>query len=73
MMTITTIGFDTSKSWFQIHGVDETGQTVLRRKLARGKVLAFFANLPPCLIGLEACGGLIIGRASSSSLVLTPS
>jgi transposase len=57
MMTITTIGFDTSKSWFQIHGVDETGQTILRRKLARGKVLAFFANLPSCLIGLEACGG----------------
>jgi transposase len=57
MMTITTIGFDTSKGWFQIHGVDETGQTILRRKLARGKVLAFFANLPSCLIGLEACGG----------------
>ncbi len=57
IMTVVTIGLDTSKSWFQVHGVDEDGQTVLRRKLARKKVLAFFANLPPCTVGLEACGG----------------
>jgi transposase len=40
-MAIMTIGLDTSKSWFQVHGVDESGQAVLRRKLARGKVLSF--------------------------------
>ena len=56
-MTVVTIGVDTSKSWFQIHGVDESGQAVLRCKLSRGKVLSFLANLSPCLIGLEACGG----------------
>ena len=56
-MAIVTIGLDTSKSWFQVHGVDENGQTIIRRKLARGKVLSFFANLPPCVVGLEACGG----------------
>jgi transposase len=45
-MAITTIGLDTSKSWFQEHGVDD-GQAVLRRKL-----LPFFASLRPCTIGL---------------------
>ncbi|PDQ22641.1 IS110 family transposase [Mesorhizobium sanjuanii] len=56
-MTIITIDLDTSKSWFQVHGVDEDGQAVVRRKLPRSKVLNFFANLPPCTVGLEACGG----------------
>jgi transposase len=56
-MAIVTIGLDTAKSWFQVHGVDESGRVVLRRKLARGKVLPFFAGLTPCVIGLEACGG----------------
>jgi len=56
-MAIVTIGLDTAKSWFQVHGVDESGRVVLRRKLARGKVLQFFAGLTPCVIGLEACGG----------------
>jgi transposase len=56
-MAIVTIGLDTAKSWFQVHGVDESGRVVLRRKLARGKVLQFFAGLTRCVIGLEACGG----------------
>jgi transposase len=56
-MAIVTIGLDTAKSWFQVHGVDESGRVALRRKLARGKVLPFFAGLTPCVIGLEACGG----------------
>lgn len=57
MATIVTVGLDTSKSWFQVHGADAAGGTVLRTKLARSKVLTFFANLQPCLIGMEACGG----------------
>ena len=56
-MTFTTIGLDTSKTWFQVHCVDADGRTVLRRKLARSKVLSFFANIPSCLVVLEACGG----------------
>ena len=56
-MAIVTIGLDTAKNWFQVHGVDESGRVALRRKLARGKVLPFFAGLTPCVIGLEACGG----------------
>src|SRR6202051_2244776 len=55
MQTITTIGLDIAKSVFQIHGVDAAGQVVIRRQLKRRYVLAFFQNLPPCLIGIEAC------------------
>ena len=56
-MQITTIGLDIAKSVFQVHGVDRHGKTVLRKRLTRAKMLAFFANLPRCLIGLEAGGG----------------
>ena len=56
-MKITTIGIDLAKSVFQVHGVDERCKTVLRRQLKRKDVLSFFANLAPCLIGMEACGG----------------
>ena len=54
---IKVLGIDLAKSSFQLHGVDELGHTVLRKKLTRNKLMAFIANLPPCLIGLEACGG----------------
>jgi transposase len=56
-MQVTTIGLDIAKNLFQVHGVDRHGRVVLRKRLARGKVLTFFANLPRCLIGLEAGGG----------------
>ena len=55
-MKITTIGIDLAKSVFQVHGVDEHGKTVLRKQLKRKDVLAYFANLEPCVIGMEACG-----------------
>ena len=54
-MDFTTIGFDLAKTVFQVHGGDVKGRVVLRRKLRRGKVLTFFAGLPTCLIGMEAC------------------
>ncbi len=57
MTAIMPVGLDVAKSWFQVHGGDAQGRPVLRKKLARGKVLAFFAGLPPCLVGMEACGG----------------
>jgi transposase len=47
---------DTSKSVFQLHGVDEAEQPVLRKKLRRNQVLAFFAGLSPLKIGMEVCG-----------------
>lgn len=55
MQAITTIGLDIAKSVFQVHGVDADGQVVIRRKLKRRYVLAFFEKLPACLVGIEAC------------------
>jgi transposase len=55
MKQITTIGLDLAKKVFQIHAVDASGAVVLQRVLRRGKVLEFFAGLPPCLVGMEAC------------------
>ena len=54
-MKITTIGIDLAKNVFQMHGVDERGRACLKKQLKRAQVLPFFANLPPCLIGMEAC------------------
>jgi len=54
-MKITTVGVDLAKIVFQIHGVDARGNAVLRKQLKRTEMLSFFANLPPCLIGMEAC------------------
>jgi transposase len=54
-MQITTIGLDIAKRVFQAHGVDATGAVVVRKRLRRSELPAFFAKLPPCLIGIEAC------------------
>jgi hypothetical protein len=55
MSEITTIGLDLAKHVFQVHGIDAEGRTVLRKRLRRGQVVAFFSRLPRCLVGLEAC------------------
>jgi transposase len=55
MKEVSTIGLDLAKKVFQVHGVDERGEVVVRRALRRSRVLAYFAKLPPCLIGMEAC------------------
>jgi transposase len=57
MNEIIRIGVDTSKSVFQLHGVNAAEQPVLRKRLRRRDMLAFFAKLPPTRVGLEACGG----------------
>jgi Transposase len=54
-MQITTIGLDFAKNVFQVHGIDAAEKVVVRKQLRRGQVIAFFAALPPCLIGMEAC------------------
>jgi transposase len=56
MTKLTTIGLDLAKKVFQVHGVDAEGKVVVARKLRRKDVLAFFVKLPPCLVGMEACG-----------------
>lgn len=56
-MKTTRVGLDIAKRVFQVHGVDEHGKARVRKQLARAKVLEFFAQMPTCLIGIEACGG----------------
>ncbi len=55
-MEIATVGIDLAKDVFQIHGVDTNDKVILRKQLRRAQVAQFFLNLPPCLIGMEACG-----------------
>jgi transposase len=52
---VITIGLDIAKSVFQIHGVDADGTVVIRKRIGRAKVIEFFGDLPPCLVGMEAC------------------
>jgi transposase len=54
MENVATIGLDIAKSVFQVHGVGAAGEVVVRRRLTRGRVLAFFESLPRCLVGIEA-------------------
>jgi transposase len=56
-MEVTRIGLDIAKNIFQVHGVDVHGKVVVRKQLSRSKVLTYFAQLPACQIGIEACGG----------------
>jgi transposase len=55
MKEVSTIGLDLAKNVFQVHGIDGSGEMVIRRQLRRGQVLPFFKKLPPCLVGMEAC------------------
>lgn len=55
--TVSVVGIDIGKNSFHIVGLDDRGAIVLRQKWSRGQVEARFANLPPCLIGMEACVG----------------
>lgn len=54
-MQVSTIGLDTSKRVFQVHGVDIDHQVIIRKQLKRAQVLKYFAALPSCLVGIEAC------------------
>jgi transposase len=55
MKEVSTIGLDIAKNVFQVHGVDRGGAVVVRRMLRRAQVVAWFAKLPRCLVGIEAC------------------
>lgn len=52
---IVVIGLDLAKNGFQVHAVDAQGHSIVRRQLRRAEVLKFFAKIPPCLVGMEAC------------------
>jgi transposase len=76
-MKITTVGIDLAKNVFQLHAVDERGKAVLRRQLRREQITPFFANLPPCLIGMEACAsahhwGRVLQRLGHTVRLMAP-
>ena len=56
LSSVTTVGLDLAKHVFQVHSVDASGRVVVAKAIRRNKLLEFFASLPPCLVGLEACG-----------------
>jgi transposase len=70
-MTTIRVGLDIAKQVFQVHGVDEHGLARVRKQLERAKVLEFFAHLPPCLIGIEACGSAHYWGCELTKLGLT--
>ncbi|MET4609021.1 transposase [Bradyrhizobium sp. JR4.1] len=77
MSKISTIGLDLAKNVFQVHGVDASGAVVVRRQLKRTAVEKFFAQLPPCLVGMEACGSAhhwarVIGRYGHEVRMMPP-
>src|SRR5260370_34536731 len=77
MSEISMIGLDLAKNVFQVHGVDASGGVVLRRQLRRGAVEKFFAQLPPCTVGVEACGNAhhwarVIGRYGHQVRLIPP-
>ena len=57
MKDITVLGIDLAKNVFQLHGINVKGKSVLKRRLSREKLIEFMAQLSPCLVGIEACGG----------------
>lgn len=69
-MNVKTIGIDLAKNVFQIHGVDEHGKRLFNKQLRRAQMASFFANIPPCLIGMEACVLDVnyLGRYASTTL-----
>lgn len=77
MNEISMIGLDIAKNVFQVHGVDASGRVVLRRQLRRGAVEKFFAQLPRCIVGIEACGSAhhwarVIGKYGHEVKLMPP-
>ncbi len=78
MNEISIIGLDLAKNVFQIHGAEPNGNVVLRKKLNRGRLLAFFADLPICVVAMEACTsahywGREIGKLGREIRLINPS
>ncbi len=61
-MQVSTIGVDLAKNVFQAHGVDAAGKVTVTKQLRRGQVMGFFAELPPCLVGM------MLGRVTASQM-----
>src|SRR5437764_14441080 len=77
-MQVTTVGLDLAKRIFQVHGVDAAGKVVIRRRFQRSEIAAFFADLPACLVGIEACAtahhwARLIGASGHQVRLIPPS
>ena len=55
LVTVTRVGLDLAKRVFQVHAIDANGEIVVARKLTRSQLIGFFAELPPCVVAMEAC------------------
>ncbi len=66
-MQITTIGLDIAKNVFQVHGIDAAEKVIVRKQLRRGKIIAFFEALAPCLVGMEPVPRREIGGKNGSA------
>ena len=62
LSSVTIVGLDIAKNVFQVHGVDAEGAVVVAKSVRRGQLVNFFAWLPSCLVGIEACSSALIGR-----------
>src|SRR5438067_12097927 len=77
-MQVTTLGLDLAKRVFQVHGVDAAGKVVIRRRLQRSEMAAFFSDLPACVVGIEACAtaqhlARLMGASGHQVRVIPPS
>jgi len=72
MSKVTLIGLDLAKSVFQVHGVNTEGKAILKKRLSRGQMLEFFAQLAPCIVAMEACSGSHYWGRQRTSLGHTP-
>ena len=77
MNTISTLGIDIAKNTFQIHGADHTGKAVMRKRMSRHQLAAYVANLAPCTIVMESCGGAnywarVFQRSGHTAKLISP-
>ena len=77
MVEVSIVGIDLAKNSFQFHGARADGSVTFRRKLSRGKVLAFLASVPRCTVAMEACGsahywGREIGKLGHEVRLIPP-
>ena len=67
LSSVTTVGLDLAKQVFHVHGVDACGRTIVSKALRRKDILVFFAQLPPSVVGLEACGSAHQGARAAQA------
>ena len=77
MNTISTLGIDIAKNTFQLHGADHTGKAIMRKRMSRHQLAAYVANLAPCTVVIESCGGAnywarVFQRSGHTAKLISP-